>query len=94
MTYNACATMKWNQGVSWPVESGHGCLGCSEPDFWDAGGFYKALSIPTSEVTRTAAAAVAAGAVIGAAVGLANRAKKSGAAAKHQTVTVDQLGEK
>ncbi len=79
MTYNACATMKWNQGVSWPVESGHGCLGCSEPDFWDAGGFYKALSIPTGEVTRTAAAAVAAGAVIGVAVGIANRAKKSGA---------------
>jgi hydrogenase small subunit len=94
MTYNACATIRWNQGVSWPVESGHGCLGCSEPDFWDAGGFYRALSIPTSEVSRTAAAAVAAGAVIGAAVGLANRSKKSAAAAKHETVTVDQLGEK
>jgi hydrogenase small subunit len=23
MTYNACATMKWNGGVSWPIESGH-----------------------------------------------------------------------
>ncbi|MCB1829794.1 MAG: hydrogenase small subunit, partial [Gammaproteobacteria bacterium] len=46
MTYNACATVKWNEGTSWPVESGHGCLGCSQPDFWDAGGFYNALSIP------------------------------------------------
>jgi hydrogenase small subunit len=46
VTYNACATVKWNGGTSWPVESGHGCLGCSEPDFWDAGGFYKALSMP------------------------------------------------
>ncbi|MCU0766440.1 MAG: hydrogenase small subunit [Gammaproteobacteria bacterium] len=92
MTYNACATLKWGLGWSWPVESGHGCLGCSEPDFWDAGGFYQALSIPTSNVTRTAAAAVAAGAVIGVAAGLANKAKKSGAAKKHQTVTVDQLG--
>ena len=93
MTYNACATLKWGLGWSWPVESGHGCLGCSEPNFWDAGGFYEALSIPTSNVTRTAAAAVAAGAVIGVAAGLANKAKKSGAAKKHQPVTVDQLGE-
>jgi hydrogenase small subunit len=94
MTYNACATAKWNLGTSWPVESGHGCLGCSEPDFWDAGGFYQALSIPTSNVTRTAAAAVAAGAAIGVAAGLANRAKKAAAAKKHETVTVDQLGER
>ena len=93
MTYNACATLKWGLGWSWPVESGHGCLGCSEPDFWDAGGFYQALSIPTSNVTRTAAAAVAAGAVIGVAAGLANKAKKSAAKAKHETVSVDQLGE-
>jgi len=46
MAHNACATLKWNQQTSWPVESGHGCLGCSEPDFWDGGGFYNALSIP------------------------------------------------
>ena len=39
VTYNACATTKWNQGTSFPIESGHGCLGCSEPDFWDMGGF-------------------------------------------------------
>lgn len=43
-TYNACATTKWNAGVSFPIEAGHGCLGCSNPNFWDAGSFYKALS--------------------------------------------------
>jgi hypothetical protein len=32
-TYNACATIKWNGGTSFPIESGHGCLGCSEPGF-------------------------------------------------------------
>jgi hydrogenase small subunit len=38
---NACSTVKWNQGVSYPMFSGHGCLGCSEPDFWDReGGLY------------------------------------------------------
>ncbi len=43
-TYNACAATKWNEGVSFPIEAGHGCLGCSQPNFWDGGGFYQALS--------------------------------------------------
>jgi hydrogenase small subunit len=43
-TYNACATLKWNGGVSFPIESGHGCIGCSEPGFWDKGSFYAAQS--------------------------------------------------
>lgn len=34
-THNACPTLKWNLGTSFPVQSGHGCLGCSEPGFWD-----------------------------------------------------------
>ncbi len=42
-TYNACAVHKWNQGTSFPIESGHPCLGCSEPDFWDKGSFYQSL---------------------------------------------------
>lgn len=33
-TYNNCPTIKFNQ-VNWPVEAGHPCIGCSEPDFWD-----------------------------------------------------------
>lgn len=35
LTYNACTTTKWNKGTSYPMFSGHGCLGCSEPGFWD-----------------------------------------------------------
>jgi len=34
-TYNSCPTTRWNSGTSWPVAAGHGCIGCSEPDFWD-----------------------------------------------------------
>jgi len=34
-TYNNCPTAKFNEGTSWPVEAGHPCIGCSEPDFWD-----------------------------------------------------------
>jgi len=43
-TYNACSTVGWNGGVSWPVKSGHGCLGCAEEDFWDRGPFYRPIS--------------------------------------------------
>ena len=40
-TYNACAMIKWDQGLSFPIQSGHPCLGCAEPDFWDGEGFYQ-----------------------------------------------------
>ncbi|GGK27901.1 hydrogenase small subunit [Yeosuana aromativorans] len=44
MTYNACGTIKWNNGVSYPIQSGHGCIGCSEANFWDNGPFYKRIA--------------------------------------------------
>ncbi len=34
-TYNNCPIAKFNDGTSWPIEAGHPCIGCSEPDFWD-----------------------------------------------------------
>lgn len=34
-TYNNCPTAKFHGGTSWPIQAGHPCLGCSEPDFWD-----------------------------------------------------------
>ena len=37
-TFNNCSREKFNQHTSWPVQAGHGCIGCSEPDFWDAMG--------------------------------------------------------
>ena len=37
-TFNNCAKNKFNQGTSWPVQAGFGCMGCSEPDFWDTMG--------------------------------------------------------
>ena len=90
VTHNACATAKWNGGTSWPVESGHGCLGCSEPDFWDAGGFYKALSVPADPL-RIAGVAAAAGAAVGVGLSFANRAKKGAAKKAHQPVTLADL---
>lgn len=66
-TYNACATIKWNGGTSWPVEAGHGCIGCSEPDFWDQGGFYEPVTAKLFRDRGQIAAGAAAGVALGAA---------------------------
>ncbi len=34
-TYHNCPAVRWNDGTSWPVAAGHGCIGCAERDFWD-----------------------------------------------------------
>src|SRR6476661_10902382 len=68
-TYNACSVTKWNGNLSYPIQSGHGCIGCSEADFWDKGPFYQRLpSFPgfgiestADTVGATAAAATLAG---------------------------------
>ena len=64
-TYNACATVKWNNGTSFPIEAGHGCIGCSEPGFWDTGGFYRPLSTGNWGNARTVGAAIAVGTALG-----------------------------
>lgn len=33
--YNNCGKVKFNSKLSWPIQAGHGCIGCSEPNFWD-----------------------------------------------------------
>ena len=90
-TYNACATTKWNNGTSFPIESGHPCLGCSEPDFWDGGGFYRALSMPTENIAKTAVYTAAGAAAAGAAIGALNRAKKNRSNKIHIKTTIDDL---
>lgn len=55
ITYNACAVVKWNEGTSYPIQSGHGCIGCSEAGFWDNGPFYRHLpSFPGFGIESTA----------------------------------------
>lgn len=43
-TYNACGVTKWNNGTSFPIQSGHPCIGCSEENFWDNGRLYERAS--------------------------------------------------
>ncbi len=55
VTYNACAVTRWNNGTSYPIQSGHGCIGCSEAHFWDNGPFYQHLaSFPGFGIETTA----------------------------------------
>ncbi|MBI5430125.1 MAG: hydrogenase small subunit [Nitrosomonadales bacterium] len=91
VTYNACATAKWNDGTSFPIQSGHGCIGCSEPNFWGAGPLYKALSMPVSANTAMLGGAVAAGAAAGVVITWHNRSNKSAAKMAHDKVTVQEL---
>lgn len=77
ITYNACATVKWNQGLTFPIQSGHGCLGCSEPNFWDKGSFYKPLSTGDWGSAEGIAAAAVAGVAVGAAAAVAARSRQS-----------------
>ncbi|MDJ0832356.1 MAG: hydrogenase small subunit [Gammaproteobacteria bacterium] len=94
ITHNACATIKWNNGTSFPIQSGHGCIGCSEPDFWDMGGFYKPLSTGTSNPGQWAGYALAAGAAAGLASAAVNKAAKAKADKVHQPVTIEDMGKK
>ena len=42
-------------GLSYPIQSGHGCIGCSEKGFWDNDVFYKRLpDIPLANTITTA----------------------------------------
>ncbi len=55
VTYNACSVTRWNEGTSYPIQSGHGCIGCSENNFWDNGPFYRHLaSFPGFGIESTA----------------------------------------
>jgi len=83
-TYNACATLKWNQGASFPIQSGHGCIGCSEPSFWDKGGFYDPISAGNWGSRDALLGAAAAGAALGVGSALAARARKRKAQAQEE----------
>ena len=54
-TFHNCPTVRWNDGTSWPVAGGHGCVGCAEKHFWDTmSPFYRRLpSVPGAGVQTT-----------------------------------------
>jgi hydrogenase small subunit len=45
-TYANCPTARFNDSTSWPVKAGHGCVGCTMPNFWDQmSPFYQRLPV-------------------------------------------------
>jgi hydrogenase small subunit len=64
VTHNACSTLKWNAGTSSPVDSGHPCIGCSEPGFWDTPGLYRPLAAPAEADTGARSEAAQRGQVL------------------------------
>ena len=44
MTFNNCSIIRYNSGTNWPIGAGHGCIGCSEPDFWDKYAYERPMS--------------------------------------------------
>lgn len=39
--FNNCGKIKFNGKISWPIQAGHGCIACSEANFWDEFGVYE-----------------------------------------------------
>lgn len=89
VAYNACAVTEWNNGVSFPVKSGHPCMACSENNWYDTSTpFYSHLTnIPNGVIgmnpdkvglalsAATGVGIVAHGALTAAAKGRATRGK-------------------
>ena len=79
VTFHNCPAVRWNDGTSWPVQAGHGCIACSEPGFWELGAYNKATILevqppavyaPVGAEEELEVSATGAG-VIGGLVGLA-----------------------
>jgi hydrogenase small subunit len=78
VAFQNCPTQRWNEGTSWPVRAGHGCIACAGPKFWEREPYETVpivgLTPPTTYAPVEEAPAglsPAAAGVIGAAAGLA-----------------------
>lgn len=82
VTFHNCPTAEYNDGTSWPIKAGHGCIACSEPDFWELGVYnladlqqyappatYAPVQLPTQKIDPATAGVI--GALAGVAVGAA-----------------------
>jgi hydrogenase small subunit len=82
VSFHNCPAVRWNDGTNWPVKSGHGCIACSEPGFWDLGVYnqaslqefappttYAPVQLPSAKIDPAAAGVI--GGVAGIALGAA-----------------------
>ena len=82
VTFSNCPSVRFNDGTSWPVGAGHGCISCTQPDFWELekyqtvaldtftpAAFYPDVNTPQPPVSPVNAAVT--GAVLGTMAGVA-----------------------
>jgi hydrogenase small subunit len=82
VAFHNCPSIRWNEGTSWPVAGGHGCIACAAPNFWEAAAYqpvpinsvtppttYPSTEAPTGGLSPAATGAI--GAVAGLVVGAA-----------------------
>jgi hydrogenase small subunit len=82
VTFHNCPAVEYNDGTSWPIKAGHGCIACSEPGFWDLGVYnladlqryappstYAPVQLPTQQIDPASAGII--GGVAGLAIGAA-----------------------
>ena len=74
VTYNSCGIIRWNDGTSYPIQSGHPCIGCAEEGFWDKGPFYTHLPEVAGFGIETTADKIGLGLGIATAAGIAGHA--------------------
>ncbi len=74
-TFSPCPVVKWNGGVSFPIQSGHPCIGCTELHFFDRmSPFYKTLPDVNAFGIEATANKIGVIGVIGAAAAIAAHA--------------------
>lgn len=94
-SYMNCPTVRFNQGISWPVMSGHPCFACAVPDSWDVlGPIYSRLPNVKGAGVEAAADTIGLALVAGAAAGAATHAairvlKKKREKPRHGEPTVE-----
>jgi len=94
-TYHNCPVVRWNQGTNWPVGAGHGCVGCSQPGFWDSmTPFYRRLPNTPGFGVETSADKVGVGVVAGVAGAIALHGVASAIRAKSQPLDKQETVEK
>lgn len=90
MTYNSCGNMRWWQGLSYPIQAGAPCIGCSSSGFWDNGPFSERLPNVATPNTISGADKIGITAVGATAAGIAIHA---GASALRHKNHADRAGE-
>ncbi len=67
VAYNQCGSMRWWNGLSYPIQAGAPCVACAADNFWDTDPFYQRLpnvNLPNTIATADTIGLVAAGATL------------------------------